>query len=93
MEGMTREDAKQAGGRLLFLVFLFVFFLVIIFFQKVAVLAGVAFALFVFLIIQVVGNDVEVYRVRLRDFELGLTLGAAQDLALFHFIFVDIDFG
>ena len=94
MEGRTREDAKQARGRLLFLVFLFVFFLVIIIFlQKVIVLAGFAFALFVFVIIQFIGNDVEVHGVRLRDFELRLALGAAQNLALFHFVFVNIDFG
>jgi hypothetical protein len=94
MEGRTREDAKQAG-RLLFLVFLFVvfFLVIIIFFQKVAVLAGFAFALFVIVIIQFIGNDVEVHGVRLRDFELRLALGAAQNLALFHFVFVNIDFG
>jgi hypothetical protein len=94
MEGRTQEDAMQAGGRLLLLVFLFVFLFIVIFFDKVAVLGGFTFALFVFLfIIQIIGNDVEVYRVRLGDFELGLALGAAQNLALFHFVFVNIDFG
>jgi hypothetical protein len=30
---------------------------------------------------------------RLRNLELGFTLGTAEDLALFDFVFVDIDFG
>jgi len=74
MEGRTREDAKQAGGRLLFLVFLFVFFLV-------------------FLFVQILRNDIEVDGMGLRNFELRLALGTAQNLALFHFVFVHVDFG
>ena len=30
---------------------------------------------------------------RLRDFQFGFTLGAAQDFALLHFVFIDINFG
>ena len=30
---------------------------------------------------------------RLRNFELGLALGTAENLALFDFVFIDIDFG
>ncbi len=30
---------------------------------------------------------------RLRDLELGFALGTAQNLALFDFVFIDVDFG
>lgn len=30
---------------------------------------------------------------RLRNFELGFALGTTEDLALFDFVFIDIDFG
>jgi hypothetical protein len=46
----------------------------------------------VFILIILLGDDVDLHRVGLHDFELGLAFRAAQNLAFFHFVFVDIDF-
>src|SRR5262249_38678961 len=47
----------------------------------------------VFLFVQILRNDIEVDGMGLRNFELRLALGTAQNLALFHFVFVHVDFG
>src|SRR5438552_1995407 len=61
------------------------------------ILAPLLFVLFfVFLVLIVVAvfrDDVEVYWMDLRNFQFGFTLWAAQDLPLFHFVFVNIDLG
>jgi hypothetical protein len=74
-----------------FFVELFLFFFLV---QQIAVLGHLCL-LFVILIIVlfVVGDDVQMNRVDLRNFQLGFALRAAQNLAFFHFVFVDIDFG
>jgi hypothetical protein len=43
-------------------------------------------------IIQIVGDDIDAHRVNLDDLEFGFTLDAVKDFALFHFVFVDVDF-
>jgi hypothetical protein len=78
-----------AGLLLVFFLFLFVFF-----FGNVAILAGLTLFLFFFflvVVIQIFGNDVQVNGMGLRHFELGFTFRAAQNLALFHLIFVDVN--
>jgi hypothetical protein len=82
------RKSPRARGSLL--VFFFLFSVVI--FGKVTVLAGFIFFFFV-LVVQIFGDDVQVNGMDLRDFELGFTLGATEDFALFHFVFVDVDFG
>jgi Ca2+/Na+ antiporter len=76
-----------AGLLLVFFLFLFV-----LFFRKIAILAGLTlFLFFLVVVIQIFGNDVQVNGMGLRHFELGFTFRAAQNLALFHLIFVDIN--
>src|SRR5579885_3460967 len=76
---------------------LLAFFLVVLFFVfvgKIFVLAQIAFLfVLVFFFVQVVGNQVQVDGMGLRHFKLRFAFGAAQNLALFHFVFIDVDFG
>jgi hypothetical protein len=86
---MPRERSEEY---LLF--FIFFFFLLFLFFGRVSILSALFAAFFVFfLFIQVVGDEIEVERMRLRNLELGLTLGTTENLALFDLVFIDIDFG
>src|SRR5229473_6787953 len=80
------QDARRGRAESLLVVFLVLFFLIL---GKVAIFAD--FALFVFFLLFIFGNDVQVNGMGLRHFELGFTLRATQDLALFDLIFVDID--
>jgi hypothetical protein len=81
-------------------VVIFVRIIVVIVFQEVAVfikivliLVGVFLLfLFVFFLFDVIGNGVEGHGMGLRNFQFALTLRAAQDLSLFHFVFVHINF-
>ena len=97
--GKTRDARRGKASSLL--VFLFVFvgvFLVVIVFQEIAVLIEVflvvvsGFLFFVFFLFNVVGNGIQRHRMRLRNFQLALALRAAQNLSLFHFVFVHINF-
>jgi hypothetical protein len=49
------------------------------------------FFLFVFVFVVVFGDDVQMHRMNLHDFELGFTFRAIQNLALFHFILIEIN--
>src|SRR5258708_23321989 len=86
-----REDARLRRARFLLLVFFFVF-LVIIIVNEIAVFLGLVVFFLVVLFVRIIGDQVQVDGMRLRDLEFGFALGAAQDLALFDFVFVDIDF-
>jgi hypothetical protein len=89
-----RCNRRSAARGSLLVFFLFFVFLVIL--GEIAVRACFTlffFFLFVFVIVQILGDDVEVNGMGLRDFELGFTFRATKDLALFHFVFVNIDFG
>jgi hypothetical protein len=84
------DSGKNArGGLLLVLFFLFVFFL---FLREVAIFRGFFFLIFL-IVVFVVGDEVEVHGMRLRNLELGFAFWAAQDFAFFDFVFVHIDFG
>src|SRR6266436_5640332 len=48
---------------------------------------------FIVFFVRIIGDEVQVDGMRLRDFEFGFALGTTQDLAFFDFVFVDIDFG
>jgi hypothetical protein len=76
---------------LLFVLFLVVFLEVVILF--VVVLFFFDIALFVFFFVEIIGDGVQVDGMRLRDLQLHFALGAAQDFALFDFIFIHVNFG
>jgi hypothetical protein len=82
---------EVAGLPSLFVLFLVV--LVIIVVLKIAVFAGLGFLLVFIVIIVFVGDEVEMHRMRLRNFQLRFALRATQDFAFFHLVFIDIDFG
>src|SRR5712692_6977727 len=92
MAARAVEDARRGGACLLLLVFFFVF-LVIIVVDEVAIFSGLSFVFLVVLFVRIIGDEVQVDGMRLRDFEFGFALGTTQDLAFFDFVFVDIDFG
>jgi hypothetical protein len=93
MAAQAPEDARRGGACLLLLVVFFFVFLVIIFFDEVSIFPGLAFIFFVVLFVRIIGDEVQVDRMRLRDLEFGFALWTTQDLAFFDFVFVDIDFG
>jgi hypothetical protein len=82
------------------LIFVFGVILIVLVFQKIAVFIKIVFILGVFLVlvfivfflVEVIGNGVQRHGMRLRDFQFALTLRAAQDFSLFHFVFVHVDF-
>src|SRR6202171_5791172 len=87
------EDAKQVGESPLLLIFFFVLFLVIIVVNEMTVFGNLALFFLVVLFIQIIGDEIYVHGVRLRNLEFRLTLRTTQDLAFFDFIFIHIDFG
>jgi hypothetical protein len=91
MPAARRADDRRLE-RLLLVVLGFVFLVVFLILEKIAVFAGFTFFfLFFLVVVEVIGDEVQMYGMRLGDLELGLTLGAAQDLAFFNFVFVHID--
>src|SRR5467141_886414 len=90
MAAQALEDARRGAAVLLLPVF-FIVFLVIIVVDEVAIFSGLSFVFLVVLFVRIIGDEVQVDGMRLRDFEFGLALGTTQDLAFF--VFVDIDFG
>jgi hypothetical protein len=93
MAARALEDARQGGACLLLLVVFFFVFLIIIVVDEVAIFSSLAFIFLVVLFVRIIGDEVQVDGMRLRDFEFGFTLGTTQDLAFFDFVFIDIDFG
>src|SRR5215470_11063125 len=83
--------------RLLILVVVIVFY--VVFLRQVAVFVELLFFLLVkFLVLfvvflELIGNRIQGHRMGLRHLELGLALGAAEDLSLLNFVFVYINFG
>jgi hypothetical protein len=92
MAARAQEDARRRGTCPLLLVF-FLVFLVIIVVNKIAIFAGLVFFVFVVLFVRIIGDEVQVDGMGLRNLEFGFALGTTQDLALFDFVFVDINFG
>src|SRR6266704_2436964 len=54
---------------------------------------GVCLLLLVFLFVQIIGDEVQVDGMRLRNLEFGFALRTTQDFAFFDFVFIDVDFG
>src|SRR6267378_1316680 len=92
MAAQALEDARRGAAGLLLPVF-FIVFLVIIVVDEVAIFSGLDFIFLVVLFVRIIGDEVQVDGMRLRDFEFGFALGTTQDLAFFDFVFIDIDFG
>jgi hypothetical protein len=88
-----REDVRLRRACFLLLVAFFFVFFVIIIVNEIAVFLGLVVFFLVVLFVRIIGDQVQVDGMRLRDLEFGFALGTAQDLALFDFVFVDIDFG
>jgi hypothetical protein len=82
------DEPGSAG--LLLVLFFFVVFLIV--FEEVAVFRGFFFLIIIFFI-EVVGDEVQMHRMRLGYLELGFALGTTQDFAFFDFVFVHVDFG
>src|SRR2546421_2635989 len=94
LDGRSANRDVLAGAAFLLFVLFFVF-LVFVLGRCVAIFARL-FLIILFLVLIVIvifRDDIEVYGMDLRHFQLGLTLWAAQDLPLFHFVFVNIDLG
>jgi hypothetical protein len=77
---------------------LFVFFLIFVVFilGEVAVFGSfllLLFVVFVIIIVQIFRDDVQMDRMDLRHFQFRLALGATQNFAFFHLVFVDVDLG
>src|ERR1700676_669366 len=91
--GMPRAGRPAPAVVLLFVLF-FVLFVVLIIVFEIAVFAGRGFLfLVVVVIIFVVGDDIQVDGMRLRNFEFGFAFRATENLAFLDLVFIDIDFG
>jgi hypothetical protein len=87
-----KDDATKAAGAdpgLLLVLFLIVIFF---FLREVAIFSNFLLLVF-FLFVIIVGNDVQMNGMDLRDFQLGLAFWATENLAFFDFILVDVDLG
>jgi hypothetical protein len=99
MAVLRPEDVPDLRpARLLFIVLVvLIVFVILVVVRKVAVFVEfvVLFFDFIFLIlfvVDVVGDGIQRDRMRLRNLQLGLALRATQNLSLFHFVFVHINF-
>jgi hypothetical protein len=90
-QGKNWMPKFRDDDRSLFVVFFIVLFFVL---REIAIFASLALFLvfFIFIIIQIFGNDIEMDRMDLRDLQLRLALGTTEDLAFFDFVLVDVDF-
>jgi hypothetical protein len=82
-----RRDSRYA----LDVLFLVVLFIVLFFFVILVEFVCILRLLVLFILIIVIGNGINLDRMDLNDFHLGLALRAGEDFAFFHFIFVDVN--
>ncbi len=84
--------ARQAV--LFFVLFFFVVIvIVVVIVGEIAVSGGHFFFFVVIIVIFIVGDEIEVDRMRLRDLEFGFALGATENFAFLDLVFIDIDLG
>jgi 8-oxo-dGTP diphosphatase len=77
-----------------FIVIFFVVFVILIIVDEITVFPRLAFFFFlVVLFVGIIGDEVQVHGMRLRDLELRFAFGTTQDFAFFDFVFIDVDFG
>jgi hypothetical protein len=79
---------EQASKELLLQVFLLVFQG---FVPQIAVISACFHFFFLFIIVVIFGDDVQMHGMGLHNFELGFTFRAIQNLALFHFVLIEIN--
>jgi hypothetical protein len=74
---------------------LLVLFLIVLFFLlwEVAIFRNLLLVFFVFIVIIVFRNDVQMDGMDLRNLQFRLALWATENLAFFDFVFVDVDLG
>jgi hypothetical protein len=85
------EGARRTAVDLFFVFFLVILFLIL---GEVAIFRNFfLFIFFVFVVVHVFGDYIQVDGMDLRDFQFGLALWATENLAFFDFVFVDVDLG
>jgi len=80
-------------AKLPLLFFLFFFLVEIVFFLFVVFFLDFFVVFFLFFVVKVIGNGIQMDGVRLRHFQFGFTLRAAQDFSLFYFVLIHVNFG
>jgi Na+/proline symporter len=89
-----REDFGPTRLLVIFVGIIVIFFIIrniAVFLELVVLFLGV-FPFFVVFLLGIVGNRVKRHGMRLGNLQLAFTFGATQDFALFHFVFVHINF-
>ena len=86
----SRDAGAESADQRLFLLLLF-FFVFLGFFAHVSICADLTFFFVLFLLVVIIGDDIQVDRMHLHDLEFDFTLGTTENLALFHFVFVDVE--
>src|SRR2546426_830970 len=86
------DAGAESADQRLFLLFFILFFVFLGFFAHVSICADLTFFFVLFLLVVIIGDDIQVDRMHLHDLEFDFTLGTTENLALFHFVFVDVDF-
>jgi hypothetical protein len=89
---MPEAPDSMYRGNWLLLVFLFLAFSVVFFVLVVFFLSVIVIVRFLFFI-EVVGDGIQMDRMRLRDFQFRFALWAAQDFALLDFVLIHVYFG
>lgn len=90
MRAGTKEDASEESADLLFVFFLFDFIIVL---GKIAILRDLFLLIFfIFVVVNVFGDEIEMDRMNLGDLEFRLAFWATEDLAFFHLVLIDVDF-
>jgi hypothetical protein len=83
----------QGSFRRLLLVFFFHFLFFVFLVDQIALfLFFILIIIVVVIVISFFGNEIQMDGMRLRDFELGLAFGAAENFAFLHFVLIDVDF-
>src|SRR5438445_6568197 len=85
------DAGEEISDQILFLLFFFLRFVFLCFFAHVSICADLTFFFVLFLLVVIIGDDIQVDRMHLHDLEFDFTLGTTENLALFHFVFVDVD--
>jgi 8-oxo-dGTP diphosphatase len=93
MAARAQEDASWRRTCPLLLIFFFVFLVIIIIVYEIAIFPGLVFVFLIVFFVRVIGDEVQVDGMGLRNLKFGFALGTTQDFAFFDFVFIDIDFG
>jgi hypothetical protein len=90
MRAGTKEDARKKSNDLLFVIFLFDFIIIL---GKIAIFRDLFLLIFfIFVVVNIFGDEIEMDRMNLGDLEFRLAFWATEDLAFFDLVLVDVDF-